>query len=89
MRQIYVNLPVADVERAKEFFGRIGFELNPEFSDEQAACMVIGDGIYAMLLAEDRFRDFINGEIADATATTEVINCISARSRDEVDELVE
>ena len=89
MRMIFVNLPVKDLEASKRFFGELGFENNPEFTDDTAACMVIDENIFVMLLTEDRFKDFINGDIADATSTTEVLTCLSAGSREEVDELVE
>lgn len=89
MRMLFVNLPVKDVEVSKRFFGELGFDFNQEFSDDQAACMVVDDNIYVMLLVEDRFRDFINDEIADSSTTTEAINCLSAESREQVDELVE
>jgi predicted lactoylglutathione lyase len=88
MRMIFVNLPVKDLEISKRFFGELGFEFNPQFTDETAACMVIDQNIYAMLLTEERFRDFIDGEIADPD-TTEVLVALSADSRDEVDSLVE
>ena len=89
MRMIFVNLPVKDLNASKAFFGELGFEFNPEFSDDTAACMVVDENIFVMLLVEERFRDFINDEIADATRTTEVLTCLSADSREHVDELVE
>jgi predicted lactoylglutathione lyase len=88
MRMIFVNLPVKDLETSKRFFGELGFEFDPQFTDETAACMVIDQNIYAMLLTEERFRDFIDGEIADPD-TTEVLVALSADSREEVDSLVE
>jgi predicted lactoylglutathione lyase len=88
MRMVFVNLPVKDLEASKRFFGELGFEFDPQFTDEAAACMVIDQNIYAMLLTEDRFRDFIDGEIADPD-TTEVLVALSADSREEVDSLVE
>jgi uncharacterized protein len=88
MRQIYVNLPVKDLEASKRFFAELGFEFNPEFTDADAGCMVIDDNIFAMLLTEGRFRDFINGEIADATTTTEVLTALSAESKEGIDEMV-
>ncbi len=88
MRMIFVNLPVKDLESSKRFFGELGFEFDPQFTDETAACMVVDENIYAMLLTEDRFRDFIDGEIADPD-TTEVLVALSADSRQEVDSLVE
>lgn len=89
MRMVFPNLPVRDVQRSREFFTSLGFEFNEQFSDENAACLVITDNVSVMLLSEARFRDFIKGEVADAHATTEVILAISAQSREEVDELAE
>jgi uncharacterized protein len=88
MRMIFVNLPVTDLEASKRFFGELGFEFDPQFTDDDAACMVIDQNVYAMLLTEERFRDFIDGEIADPD-TTEVLVALSADSRQEVDSLVE
>jgi predicted lactoylglutathione lyase len=87
MRMIFVNLPVKDLEASKGFFGELGFAFNPQFSDEHAACMIVDENIFVMLLVEDRFRDFINGEIADATST-EVLTALSAGSREEIDQMV-
>jgi uncharacterized protein len=87
-RQIYVNLPISDMERSKKFFGALGFSFNPQFTNEQGACMVIGEGIHAMLLVESFFRTFTNKPVADATRSTEVLTCLSCESRAEVDELV-
>ena len=86
-RMIFVNLPVEDLDASKAFFAALGFSFDPDFTDETAACMVIDDNIYAMLLTEARFKDFINGEIADR-ASTEVLNCLSAGSREEIDDMV-
>ncbi|MCM2251142.1 MAG: VOC family protein [Ramlibacter sp.] len=87
-RQIFVNLPVKDLERAKAFFGRLGFGFNPQFTNESGACMVIADGIYAMLLTEPFFQTFTKKPVADASKGTEVLVCLSCESRAEVDELV-
>jgi predicted lactoylglutathione lyase len=89
MRMIFVNLPVKDLEASRGFFTALDFEFNPDFSDDSAACMVVDENIYVMLLVEERFRDFINDEIADATSTTESITCLSADSKEQVDELVQ
>jgi uncharacterized protein len=86
MRMIFVNLPVKDLERSKAFFSELGFEPNPEYSDERAAAMMVDENIVVMLLVEEFFREFINDEIADATKTTEAINALSADSREQVDE---
>jgi predicted lactoylglutathione lyase len=88
MRMIFVNLPVKDLDASRGFFSELGFEFNPEFSDDSAACMIVDQNIFVMLLVEDRFRDFINGEIADATRATEAINALSADSREQVDETI-
>ena len=88
MRMIFVNLPVKDLEASKGFFAALGFGFNDQFTDHTAACMVVEQNIYVMLLTEARFRDFINGEIGDATKATEVLTCLSAASRDEVDAIL-
>jgi uncharacterized protein len=87
-RMIFVNLPVRSVEQSRTFFGKLGFDFNPQFSDEHVACMVVDDNIFVMLLEEVRFKDFVNGEIADAHRTTEVLTCLSAGSREEIDQTV-
>lgn len=87
-RQIYVNLPIRDMERSKAFFAALGFSFNPQFSNEQGACMVIADNIFAMLLVESFFRTFTNKPVADAGKSTEVLVCLSCCSREEVDDLV-
>ena len=88
MRMIFVNLPVKDLNASKEFFGELGFEFNPDLTDDDAACMVVDDNIFVMLLVQERFKDFINGEVADATKATETITCLSADSREQVDETI-
>ncbi|MET9926665.1 MULTISPECIES: VOC family protein [unclassified Streptomyces] len=88
-RMIFVNLPVKDVETTKGFFGKLGFSTNPAFSDEKTACLVISDTIFAMLMTEERFRDFTKKDVADAARTTEVILALSADSREEVDRLAD
>ena len=86
--KIFVNMPVKDLEKSKEFFGRLGFKFNAQFTDEKAACLVISDDIYSMLLTEPFFKSFIKKEIADTQKTTEAILALSAESREEVDELM-
>ena len=89
MRMIFVNLPVKDLERSKAFFTAIGFTLNPQFSNDQAACMVVAENIFTMLLTEPFFETFLaSGEIADTSKTTEVLTCLSCASREEVDDTV-
>jgi predicted lactoylglutathione lyase len=88
MRMIFVSLPVSDLKAARSFFTKLGFEFNDEFSDDQCACMVVDQNIFVMLLVKERFSDFINDEISDATKATEVITCLSADSRQHVDDMV-
>lgn len=87
-KQIFVNLPVKDLNRAMEFFTKLGFTFNPQFTDENAACMIIGENIFAMLLVEKFFKSFIKKEICDTTTHTEVLNALSVGSREEVDEMI-
>ena len=89
MRKIFVNLPVKDLDASKRFFETLGFSFNPQFTDETAACMVVSDAIYVMLLTHPRFQDFINGEIADASKTTEVLTCLSVETKPEIDATLE
>ncbi|MEO6731096.1 MAG: VOC family protein [Ferruginibacter sp.] len=87
--KIFVNLPVNDLNRSKEFFTKIGFTINPQFTDETAASVVITEDIYAMLLTHKKFKEFTKKEIADATKTTEVITCLSFESKGQVNELID
>jgi predicted lactoylglutathione lyase len=85
MRMIFVNLPVKRIGATRAFFAALGFNFNPDFSDDKTACMIIEENIFAMLMEEDRFRDFINNDISDATKAQEVLIALSAGSREEVD----
>lgn len=87
-RMIFVNLPVSDLVTARAFYTGLGFSINETFSDDRTTAIVVSDTICIMLLTEDRFRDFINGEISDARTTTEVLNALSAESPQEVDDFV-
>ncbi|MFM9698230.1 VOC family protein [Streptomyces europaeiscabiei] len=88
-QMIFVNLPVNDLDASKKFFTELGYALNPQFSDENAASVVISDTIVAMLLTKPFYSSFTKKEIADATKTSEVMLCLSAECRAKVDELVE
>ncbi|MFE9682510.1 VOC family protein [Streptomyces sp. NPDC006285] len=88
-QMIFVNLAVNDVDASKKFFTEIGYTINPTFSDEHCASVVISDTIVAMLLDKQRYADFTKKEIADSTRTSEVLLCLSAESREKVDELVD
>lgn len=87
--QIFVNLPVKDLNKSKQFFERLGYKFNPQFTDENAACLVISDTIYAMLLTEKFFSTFTKKSITDSTRSTEAIIALSCESRDEVDRIVD
>jgi uncharacterized protein len=84
-RLLFLNLPVADVPASREFFGRLGFGFDERFCDDQAACMVVSDLGFVMLLARDRFADFVTKPIADANEATALTVAISAESREAVD----
>ncbi|HEV8082004.1 MAG TPA: VOC family protein [Chitinophagaceae bacterium] len=86
--KIFVNLPVKDLTRSVEFFTMLGYKFNPQFTDEKATCMIIAEDIFVMLLIEEFFKSFIKKEIADTTKSTESIICLSADSREKVDEMV-
>lgn len=88
-RKMFVNLPVKDLNRSMEFFRQLGFEFNLQFTDETAACMVISEDNYAMLLTHPKFQEFIPSTISDATKQTEVLVALSCESREEVGELVQ
>ncbi|KQX53030.1 MULTISPECIES: VOC family protein [unclassified Streptomyces] len=90
-QMIFVNLPVKDVSASKTFFEKLGYSINPAFSDETTGCVVISDTIFAMLLEEPKFQSFMapGKEISDATKSTEVLVTLSAESRAKVDELAD
>jgi hypothetical protein len=86
--QIFVNLPVKDLNRSIEFFTALGFTFNPQFTDNTATCMIVSEDIFVMLLTEEKFKTFTPKEICDATRSTEVLVCLSQESRAAVDEMV-
>jgi predicted lactoylglutathione lyase len=87
--KIFVNLPVKDLNKSMEFFTRIGYTFNPQFTDDKAACLVINEGsIYAMLITEGFFRTFTKKEICDAKRSTEVLIALDAESREQVDDTI-
>jgi predicted lactoylglutathione lyase len=85
---IFINLPVSDLARATAFYQAIGALKNPQFCDDTASCMVFSDTIHAMLMTHDKYRQFTTKKIADARTTSQVLLCISADSRAEVDDVV-
>jgi uncharacterized protein len=87
-KQIFVNLPVKDLKRSMSFFDKLGFKNNPQFTDDTAACMVVSETIFVMLLTEPKFKSFSPKPISDATKSTEVLIALSFESRQKVDEIV-
>lgn len=87
-RQLFVNLPVRDLDRSVAFFTALGFTFNPKFTDENATCMVVNDQVNVMLLVEPFFAGFTPRPVADARASTEVLLALSCESREDVDALV-
>ncbi|HEY8361046.1 MAG TPA: VOC family protein [Ramlibacter sp.] len=89
-RKIFVNLPIKNMERSQAFFRSLGFDFNPQFSNEQGACMVISEENFVMLLVEPFFQGFLRGKsIADSRSTCEVLVALSCETRAEVDEMVD
>lgn len=86
--QIYVNLPVKDLGKSVAFFTQLGFTFNPQFTNEEATCMIVGENIFVMLLVEKFFQTFTPNVICDAKQATEVLLCISRESREAVDAMV-
>lgn len=87
-QQIFINLPVKDLDKSIEFFTQLGYSFNAQFTDETATCMIISDTIYAMLLTETKFKSFTPKAICDATKATEVLIGLNCESRAKVDEMV-
>jgi predicted lactoylglutathione lyase len=87
-KMIFVNLPVADVARATAFYEAIGAVKNPQFCDHTASCMVFSDTIHVMLMTHEKYSQFTSKKIADARTTSQVLLCLSADSRGEVDDIV-
>jgi predicted lactoylglutathione lyase len=88
-QQIFVNLPVKNLEKTKTFFAHLGYSFNQQFTNDDAACMVVSDTIFVMLLTEPFFKGFTKKSIANAHETTEVLLCLSCENRAEVDSLVQ
>ncbi|MCH3807330.1 VOC family protein, partial [Campylobacter jejuni] len=76
-KQIFVNLPIADMAKSQAFFKSLGFSFNPQFTNDQGACMVVGDNIYVMLLVKDFFQGFTNKPVVDAKGATESLIALS------------
>jgi predicted lactoylglutathione lyase len=88
-RKLFVNIAVEDLDRSVEFFTKLGFSFNPQFTDETATCMLVGEDAYFMLITRERFGDFRKKPLADAATSTEAIYAITADSREAADELAD
>jgi predicted lactoylglutathione lyase len=86
--KIFVNLPVKDLNKTVEFFTKLGFTFNPQFTDENATCMIVSGDIFVMLLVEKYFKTFTTKEISDTTKNAAAIVALSAQSREEVDQML-
>jgi predicted lactoylglutathione lyase len=84
-----VNLPVKDLNKTVEFFTKLGFGFNPQFTDENATCMIVGEHIFIMLLVEKFFKTFTKKEICDTSRNTEAIVALSIESREKVDQMID
>jgi predicted lactoylglutathione lyase len=86
---IFVNLPVTDLQRSTAFYEALGAGKNPQFSDDTASCIVFSETIHAMLLTHDKYSQFTSKPIGDAHQASQVLICLSADSRDDVDAMVD
>jgi len=86
--QIFINLPVKNLEKSMNFYAKMGFTNNPQFSDDTAKCMVFSEEIFVMILTHDKFKSFATKPIADASKTTAVLLSLSVESIDKVNEIV-
>lgn len=86
--KIFVNLPVKDLNRAVEFFTKLDFKFNPQFTDKNATCMIISEDIFVMLLVEEFFKTFTKKEICNTSKNIEAIIALSAESKEKVDEMI-
>jgi predicted lactoylglutathione lyase len=87
-RKLFVNLPVKELDRSVRFFTALGFSFNAHFTDETATCMIVSESSFVMLLTEEKFKQFTPKQLCDTKQATEVLLCLSAESRAEVDQLV-
>jgi predicted lactoylglutathione lyase len=87
-RKIFLNISVRELKHSMEFFKQLGFSFNPKFTDDKAACMIVSNDAYVMLITEPFFRTFTNRAICNTATHTEALFALSSSSRSEVDELV-
>lgn len=86
--KVFINLPVKDLNRSVSFFTELGFSFNPQFTDENATCMIVSDTIFVMLLTEAYFKTFTKKALSNAHESTEVLVALDANSTDEVKQIV-
>ena len=87
--KIFVNIPVKELNKSVDFFTKLGFNFNPQFTDENATCMIVGEDIFVMLLVEKFFNSFTKKEICDTSKSTESILALSVESREKVDQMID
>ena len=87
-KQLFLNLPVKDLNRTVDFFTALGFTFNPDFTDENATCMIVNENAYVMLLLEAYFKTFTAKDVSSTQGSAEAIIAYSVDSREEVDEVV-
>jgi hypothetical protein len=87
--KIFVNLPIKDLNKSVTFFTKLGFSFDPQFTDENATCMIIGEDIFIMLLVEKFFKSFTKKDVCDTSKNTEAIVALSVESREKVDQMIE
>lgn len=87
--KVFLNLPVKDLNKAIEFFTKLEFSFDPQFTDENATCMIVGEDTFVMLLVEKFFKTFTKKEICDTAKYTEMIVALSAESREKVDQMID
>jgi uncharacterized protein len=87
-KMIFLNLPVTDLDRSVAFYEAVGATKNPQFSNDKAACMVLSDTIFVMLLTHGFYSGFTSKPIADPHASSQALFCVSEDSRDDVDSTI-
>lgn len=89
MKQVFINLAVKDVEQSMNFYTRLGFTVNPQFSDDQAKCMVWSDAIFVMIMTHEKFETFTKKPIADTKNNIAALFALSVENVEKVNEVVE
>jgi len=87
-RQVFINLPVADIKKSRSFFAGLGFAFNEQFSDDSSACMIVSETTFVQLLAREKFQTFTPKPVGDAHKSSEVLLCLSCDSREQLEAMV-